>query len=92
MNTVLRPCLRRSVLVFMDDILVYSPNLETHAQHLREVLTLLREKQLFVKRSKCSFACDTLEYLGHIVSVQGVATYLRKTQAMLQWPVPTTVT
>lgn len=92
MNTVLRPCLRKSVLVFMDDILVYSPDLESHEKHLREVLSLLRDEKLFVKRSKCSFACDTLEYLGHIVSAQGVATDPRKTQAMLDWPLPTTVT
>jgi hypothetical protein len=82
MNSVLRPCLRRSVLVFMDDILVYSPSLEQHIEHLREVLTLLRDEKLFVKRSKCSFACQTLEYLGHIVSADGVATDPKKTQAM----------
>jgi hypothetical protein len=82
MNSVLRPCLRRSVLVFMDDILVYSPYLEQHIEHLREVLTLLRDEKLFVKRSKCSFACQTLEYLGHIVSADGVATDPKKTQAM----------
>lgn len=92
MNTVLRPCLRRSVLVFMDDILVYSASLEEHVQHLREVLTLLRDEQLFVKRNKCSFACDTLEYLGHIISADGVATDPRKTQAMQDWPLPTNVT
>lgn len=92
MNTVLRPCLRRCVLVFMDDILVYSASVEEHVQHLREVLQLLLDHQLFVKESKCSFACDTLEYLGHIVSANGVATDPRKTQAMQDWPLPTTVT
>lgn len=92
MNTVLRPCLRRSVLVFMDDILVYSPSLSTHVEHLREVLCLLRDKQLFVKQSKCSFVCESLEYLSHIISGDGVATDPRKTQAMLEWPQPTTVT
>ncbi|KAK1693348.1 hypothetical protein QYE76_010045 [Lolium multiflorum] len=92
MNSVLRPCLRRSVLVFMDDILVYSPSLEQHREHLREVLTLLRDDKLFVKRSKCSFACHTLEYLGHIVSADGVATDPKKTQAMQDWTQPTNVT
>ncbi|KAK1663395.1 hypothetical protein QYE76_051554 [Lolium multiflorum] len=81
MNTVLRPCLRRCVLVFMDDILFYSASVEEHVQHLREVLQLLLDHQLFDKESKCSFACDTLEYLGHIVSANGVATDPRKTQA-----------
>lgn len=92
MNSVLQPCLRRSVLVFMDDILVYSPSLETHMEHLREVLCLLRDAQLFVKLNKCSFACASLEYLGHIISGEGVATDPRKTQAMVDWPLPTTVT
>lgn len=82
MNRVLLPCLRRSVLVFMDDILVYSKSLAEHVIHLREVLQLLLDQQLFVKLNKCSFACATLEYLGHIVSADGVATDPCKTQAM----------
>jgi hypothetical protein len=92
MNSVLCPCLRRFVLVFMDDILVYSPSLEAHSEHLHVVLDLLRQEQLFVKRSKCSFACNKLEYLGHIVFGDGVATDPQKTQAMQNWPLPTNVT
>jgi hypothetical protein len=92
MNSVLAPCLRRFVLVFMDDILVYSPSLAAHLDHLMEVLKLLREAQLFVKMSKCSFACDSLEYLGHIISAEGVATDPQKTKAMVDWPIPATVT
>jgi hypothetical protein len=92
MNSVLAPCLHHFVLVFMDDILVYSPSLATHLDHLREVLKLLREAQLFVKMSKCSFACDSLEYLGHIISAEGVATDPLKTRAMVDWPIPATVT
>jgi hypothetical protein len=88
MNVVLVPCLRHSVLVFMDDILVYSESLEAHVAHLAEVLALLRDTQLFVKSSKCSFACDSLEYLGHIISAEGVATDPKKTQAMVDWPQP----
>jgi hypothetical protein len=91
MNVVLEPCLRKSALVFVDDILVYSKSEEEHLMHLTEVLHLLRQQQLFVKQSKCSFACDNLEYLGHIISVAGVATDPRKTQAMNDWPIPTTV-
>jgi hypothetical protein len=82
MNSVLAPCLRRFVLVFMDDILVYSPSLALHLDHLATVLQLLRDAQLYVKTSKCSFACSSLEYLGHIVSVDGVATDPQKTQAI----------
>jgi hypothetical protein len=92
MNTVLRPCLRKFVLVFMDDILVYSSSMQEHIKHLREVFLLLQEEQLYVKMSKCSFACAKLEYLGHIISGEGVATDPNKTKAMQDWPVPTTVT
>jgi hypothetical protein len=92
MNMVLEPCLRKSVLVFMDDILVYNPSMADHVNHLTEVLHLLRQAQLFIKLSKCSFACDSLDYLGHIISSAGVATDPKKTQAMVDWPLPTSVT
>lgn len=92
MNEVLKPCLRKFTLVFMDDILVYSSSLEDHANHLSAVLTLLQDNLLYVKRSKCSFAQTSLEYLGHIISKDGVATDPQKTTAMLAWPRPTTVT
>ena len=64
MNDILGPFLRKFVLVFLDDILVYSPTLEDHVLHLTQVLSKLREHQLFMKRSKCSFAQHQLEYLG----------------------------
>jgi hypothetical protein len=92
MNSVLESFLRRFVIVFMDDILVYSRSLSEHASHLRQVLTLLKEQKFFVKLSKCAFAQEELEYLGHIISGVGVATDPRKTQAMTEWPTPTSVT
>jgi hypothetical protein len=92
MNSILSPCLRKFALVFMDDILVYSPTLLEHARHLSAVLTLLRDNNFFVKPSKCSFAQAELEYLGHLVSGNGVATDPRKTHAMQEWPRPTTAT
>jgi hypothetical protein len=76
----------------MDDILVYSSSLAEQMVHLTEVLKILRDAQLYVKLSKCSFACSSLEYLGHIISTDGVATDPQKTQAMMDWPVPMTVT
>lgn len=91
MNQILAPCLRRSVLVFIDDILVYSPTMELHVQHLREVFKLLQEHQLFIKCSKCSFALSELEYLGHVIGPDGVATDKTKVQAVVNWPAPTTV-
>jgi hypothetical protein len=92
MNEVLEPCLRKSVLVFMDDILIYSHSLAEHVEHLTTVLHLLQQQQLYVKESKCSFACTSLEYLGHIISATGVSTDPKKTEAMTNWPLPTTVT
>jgi hypothetical protein len=92
MNAVLEPCLHKSVLFFMDDILIYSQTEEEHVTHLKEVLSLLRQQQLFVKRSKCSFACNSLEYLGHIIFQEGVATDPKKTQAMTEWPILASVT
>jgi hypothetical protein len=71
------------VIVFMDDILVYSSSLEAHVEHLRAVLSVLRDHQFYVKLSKCSFAQSELEYLCHIISVEGVATDPMKTKAML---------
>ena len=92
MNDILSPFLRKFVLVFLDDILVYSPTLQDHVIHLEKVLSKLREHKLYMKRSKCSFAQHQLEYLGHIISDQGVSTDPAKTAAMMQWPIPTTVT
>jgi len=92
MNEVLQPYLRKFVLVFLDDILIYSPSWESHLAHLRSVLLQLRHHKFFLKRSKCSFAQDQIDYLGHIISRIGVATDPAKTEAMLAWPTPTTVT
>lgn len=91
-NELLGPFLRKFVLVFLDDILIYSPTLELHIQHLRLVLEKFRQHHFFLKHSKYSFAQSQLEYLGHIISDQGVATDLAKIEAMLKWPIPTNVT
>lgn len=66
--------------------------MELHIQHLRLVLEKFRQHYFFLKHSKCSFAQSQLEYLGHIISDQGVATDLAKIEAMLKWPIPTNVT
>ena len=92
MNEVLAPFLRKFVMVFLDDILIYSPDLDSHLAHLEQVLETLRTNQLYIKKSKCSFAQGQVEYLGHVISGRGVATASDKIEAMLQWPVPKTVT
>jgi hypothetical protein len=91
MNQLLQPFLRRFVLVFLNDILIYSPTREDHMQHLQMVLETLRANKLYLQASKCSFAQNSLENLGHIISDRGVATDPAKTTAMLHWPKPTTM-
>lgn len=88
MNEVLKPYLRKFVLVFFDDILVYSKGEDDHKEHLRAVLALLKENQLFANKKKCTFSQTQLEYLGHIISAEGVAADPRKIDAMLDWPIP----
>ena len=91
MNHIFHPYLHQFVIVFFDDILVYSPSLETHIEHLEIVFKCLLENQFYLKRSKCSFAQPSIEYLGHIVSFGGVAPDPEKIRVMLSWPTPKTV-
>ena len=91
MNLVLKPFLRRSVLVFFDDILVYSSTWTEHLQHLRAVLDVLREHRLHLKRSKCSFATSSVHYLGHVITAEGVAMDTTKVVAVQSWPQPRSV-
>ena len=83
MNDVLRPFLRRFVLVFFDDILIYSKTWADHLRHLRAVLSELRRHQLFVKRSKCAFGVSSVTYLRHVISEAGMAMDPAKVQAIL---------
>jgi hypothetical protein len=92
MNSIFSEQIRRCVIVFLDDILVYSRSWLDHLTHLRLVLQTLRSHQLFAKISKCSFAQDSISYFGHIISRTGVATDVENTKAMLAWPTPTSAT
>jgi transposase InsO family protein len=91
MNCTLAPGLRKFVLVFFDDILVYSTSLDEHIDHLRHVFSWLRHDSWKLKLTKCSFAQRSVAYLGHVLSAAGVATDPSKVQAILDWPVPTSV-
>ena len=74
MNSTLAPYLYQFVLVFFNDILIYSPTFEAHLQHIRLVLELLAKDQWKLKLSKCSFTQRQISYLGHTISEAGVGT------------------
>ena len=83
--------LRKYLLVFFDDILIYSKIWEEHLKHLDEVLEILEEQLLYTKMSKCEFGMKEMLYLGHIISVEGVQVHMEKIRAILDWPKPKTV-
>ena len=85
MNRVFQPYLDRFVIVFIDDILVYSGGSEEHSEHLRIVLQTLRERQLYAKLSKCQFWLDKVAFLGHVISVEGVSVDPQKIEAVVNF-------
>lgn len=82
MNATLSPGLRKFIIVFFDDILVYSPSLGAHLSHLRQVFEWLRAYKWKLKLSKCRFACESISYLGHVISVVALSTDPAKLQAV----------
>ena len=88
MNRVFSRYLDKFILVFLDEILVYSKNEEEHEDNLRLTLQLLREHQLYPKPSKCDFYRDRIQYLGHIMSKEGISVDPEKIEAILNWPTP----
>ena len=92
MNRVFKPFLDKFIIVFIDDILVYSRSTEEHEVHLRVALQTLREKQLYAKFSKCEFWLDKVAFLGHVVSREGIHVDPSKVEAVKGWLRPTTVT
>lgn len=92
MNQIFRDHLRKFVLVFFDDILIYSRSWAEHIQHLREVFSILAKHQFHVKGSKCIFGETSIEYLGHVITQTGVQVDRSKIEAMQQWPRPKSLT
>ena len=86
MNDVFYEFVDRFVMVYLDDIVIYSESLEDHLEHLRKVLSKLREHQLYVKKEKCEFAEQEILFLGHKVNKGLVMMDERKVQAILDWP------
>ena len=92
MNRVFRPYLDQFVVVFIDDILVYSKDAQEHEHYLMIVLQTLRENQLFAKLSKCEFWLKEMSFLGHIISAEGIRVDLVKIEAIVNWKPPRNVT
>jgi Reverse transcriptase (RNA-dependent DNA polymerase)/RNase H-like domain found in reverse transcriptase/Integrase zinc binding domain/Chromo (CHRromatin Organisation MOdifier) domain/Retroviral aspartyl protease len=91
MNNILHPLIDKSVISYIDDILIYSNSLEEHKIHVREVMQLLRQHQLYAKESKCELFKDEIRFLGHVISAKGVSMEDDKVHSVINWPAPKNV-
>ena len=90
-NKIFQMYLDQFVIVFIDDILIYSRTQEQHEEHLRIVLQILKEKQLYAKFSKCQFWLDKIAFLGHVISDEGIYVDPQKIEAIMNWECPINV-
>ena len=88
-NDTLYPFLDHFATAYLNDIMIYSNTLEEHKEYVRQVLTHLRSKNLFVKLEKCQFHTDTTEFLDFIISLKGISMDLKKVEVITSWPTPT---
>ncbi|KAL5549393.1 hypothetical protein UlMin_004624 [Ulmus minor] len=91
MNRVFKEFLDKFVVIFIDDILIYSKTREDHEAHLELVLQRLKEHRLYAKFKKCEFWIEQVTFLGHVISKDGVSVDPSKVEAMSNWPRPTTI-
>jgi hypothetical protein len=92
MNHIFRGQLRKYLLVFFDDILIYNKTWDEHLAHLEKVLDTMKTQSLYAKESKCEFGMREPLYLGHIISGQGVQVHQEKIRAIVDWPTPKNLT
>ena len=85
MNSILRPFLDKFVIVYLDDILIYSKNLNEHFMHLTQVFNVLKDNKLIANPAKCTFLTDKVEFLGHIVTAKGLQMDPKKIAAIREW-------
>ena len=88
MNSLFRDYLGKFILVFMDDILIYSKNVEEYKQHLKQIFDIFRENKLYTKLSKCIFITSRIEFLGHVISNERISVVPRKVKVVVEWPIP----
>jgi len=88
MKGVLSKYLDKFVVVFVDEILIYSKTKEQHKEHLKIILQVLREHQLYAKLSKCDFYKDKIQYMGHVISVDGISVDPEKIKEIVKWSIP----
>jgi hypothetical protein len=91
MNHVFNKQLRKHLLVFFDDLLIYSKTWEEHLKHLDQILSIMEEQSLYAKESKCEFGMTEVLYLGHIIKAKGVQVHQEKIEAIIKWPTPKTL-
>lgn len=92
MNTIFFDLLDRGVLVYLDDVLIYSKTVEEHVELLDKVFSLLQLNKLYLKEKKCSLFLEKINFLGHVVSSQGVSMESGKINVVKSWPIPKTLT
>jgi hypothetical protein len=92
MNHIFNKQLRKFLLVFFDDLLIYSRTWEDHLHHVEEILNIMEDQSLYAKETKCEFGLTKILYLGHIINAQGVQVHQEKIHAILDWPTPRSLT